>query len=523
MFNSLMPFLPILLIVGSVVGLLLIVSLFSRNYIKVPPNKMAVFFGRRHGEKGYKVITGGAKWKWPIVEDVLFMDLATFQLKLSLQGIPNKDGVKVNINAVATCKIKADDSSLGSAVERFLGKHNEEIHAVVLENLEGQLRAVLGTMTIEELIKERELLISKVKSEAATELDKIGVGIDILNIQNISDDMGYIKALGEKRTAEVKRDAAIGTANAERDAKQQSTTAQKDGAIKEAENAAMTAEAEKDRDVKKATYFAEVATEKARAEQAGPLAKAQAEQGVVIAQVKIDEERQKAQIGVQQQMIAVAEKQKEAEIVVPSKKAAEAVVATAEGAKRKQVIESEGGKQAVINAAEASKQRQELEGAGEASKVKAVGLANADAIRAKLLAEAEGAKAKLLAEAEGTKARLLAEAEGAKALNDALNDMSPGATLQLVLQKLPSILATVPAIVAEAAKPLGDIDKVVIIDNGGGTNANGMQKFAGQAPAVLLGLLQTAKEMGIDPTAMLDKIGIKATDVTDATVIEKKD
>ncbi len=519
--ESIMSFLPIILVVGSVIGLLLILSLLARNYIKVPPNRVAVFYGKRHGEKGYKVITGGAKWKWPIIEDVLFMDMAVFQLKLSLVGIPNKDGVKVNVNAVATCKIKGDDASLGSAVERFLGKTTSEIHMVVLENLEGQLRSVIGTMTIEELIKEREVLITKVKNEAATELDKIGVGIDILNIQNISDDMGYITALGEKRTAEVKRDATIGKANADRDAKQQSTTAQKDGSVKEAENQAMIADAEKNRDVKKAQYAAEVATEKAKSEMAGPLSKAKAEQGVIIEQVKIEEERQKAQIGVQEQMIAVAEKQKEAEIVVPSKKAAEAVIATAEGAKRKLVIESEGSKQSVINAAEANKQKQELEGSGEASKVKVVGLANAEAIRAKLLAEAEGTKAKLLAEAEGARARLLAEAEGAKALNEALDNMSEGATLQLILNKIPSILDKVPPIVAEAAKPLGDIDKVVIIDNGG--SGSGMQKFASQAPAVLLGLLQTAKEMGLNPEAMLSKVGIKATDIAETAPAEKKE
>lgn len=506
--------LPIILSVGSVVGLVLLVSLLARNYIKVPPNQMAVFFGRRHGEKGYRVVTGGARWKWPIIEDVLFMDLATFQLKVGLKGIPNKDGVKINVDAVATCKIKADESSLGAAVERFLGKRNEEIHTVVSENLEGQLRSVIGTMTIEELIKERELLIQKVKSEAASELDKIGVGIDILNIQNISDDKGYIEALGAKRVAEVKRDATIGTADAERAAKQQATTFEKDGAIKAAENQALTAEAEKERDVKRATYMAEVASEKAKADQAGPLANAKAMQGVVVEQVKVDEERAKAQIGVQEQMIAVASKQKEAEIVVPAKKNAEALVAQAEGAKKKAVVESEGTQQSQINVAMGASKKMELEGAGEASKTKAVGEAQAAAMKAKMLAEAEGTKAKLLAEAEGRRAMMLAEAEGAKAKNEALKEMSIGSILQMTLDKIPGLLEKMPEIVDAATKHLEAIDKVVIIDNGG-DGKSGIQKFASQGPAALLTLAQTAKEMGFDISGTLSKLGVKMEDVVE--------
>ena len=492
----------ILLVIFAAIGLMLLVGLITRNYIKVPPNQVAVFYGKRHGEHGYVVVTGGARFKWPLIEDVKVMDLAVFQQKLTLNGIPNKDGVKVNIIAVATCKIKTDTASLNAAVERFLGKRPEEIHAVVLENLEGQLRAVLGTMTIEQLIKEREVFANKVKSEATAELDKIGVGIDILNIQNIDDASGYITALGAARVSEVKRDATIGTANADRDAKLQSTTAQKDGNVRAAENDALTASAAKDRDVKIATYSAEVAAEQATAAQAGPLASAKAKQAVVIQEVAVEEQRQKAQIGVQEQIIAVATKAQEASIVVPAKKTAEAAVATAEGHKKQQVITSEGAKEAAINAAEAVKQTKTLEGAGEASRIEAIGKAEGAAIEAKLLAEAKGKQA-----------LMLAEAAGSKALNDALAEMSDGAILQMTLNKLPSIMAILPAIVKEAAAPLSAIGKVVVIDAGGNGTGSGMQKFAGQVPATLLSLLSMAKEMGLDPTAMLQKIGVKATDI----------
>lgn len=480
--------LPLIIVAGSVIGLLMLVAILAKNYIKVPPNRVAVFYGRKHGDKGYIVITGGAKFKIPIVEDVQFMDMAVFQQKLSLEQIPNKDGVKVNVNAVATCKIKSDPASLGAAVERFLGKRPEEIHIIVQENLEGQLRSVVGTMSVEELIKDREKLNNTVKSEAASELDKIGVQIDVLNIQNITDANGYIDALGKTQTAVVMRDAQIGQANANRDATKQSTTAEKDGAVTAADNEAQTAAAQKDRDVKKAGYSALVAAEQATAAQAGPLAEAKALQNVTAEKVRIDEAAAKAQIGVQEQMALVAAKRGEAEKVVPAQKEADAVAAKAAGEKRKQVIGSEGAREAAINAAEGEKQRLMLEGEGQAAKIRAIGLAEGDAIRAKLVAEAEG---------------ILKKAEAYKSLNE-------GAQMQLVLEKLPGIIQQLAGVVGEAAKPFGAIDKVVIIDQGGG-NSSGMQKFGAQLPTFLAGLVETLKQTGIDPSQLLARAGVNTT------------
>lgn len=490
--SSLSWLLPVGVVAGCVLGLIILIALLARNYIKVPPNKVAVFYGRKRGDKGYTVITGGAKFKWPIIENVQFMDMAVFQLKLQLAGIPNKDGVKLSLNAVATCKIKSDQVSLGAAVERFLGKQPGEIHTTVQENLEGQLRSVVGTMTIEQLIQDREALNNRVKSEATGELDKIGVQIDILNIQQITDEMGYIEALGVKRTSVVKSDAAIGKANAERDATQQSTTAIKDGQVTAAQNDAMTAEAAKERDVKKATYAAQIAAEQARAAQAGPLAKAQAEQGVIVQQVAVEEANQKAQIAVQARKAEVAAQRELAEKVIPAQRTAEATVAVAEGAKKSQIITSEGARDAAINAAEAARRTLELEGEGEAAKIRAIGLAKAAAIQAQLEAEAAG---------------LLKKANAYRAMDQA-------ATTQMILEKLPGILDKVPEIVAAAARPLSAIDKVVVIDQGGAQGGqSGIQRFIGQVPATLLNLLQTADQMGFDLKGMLSKIGIKATDI----------
>jgi flotillin len=474
--------LPLIVVVGAVVALIVVIALLAKNYIKVPPNKAAVFFGRKHLDKGFVVVTGGAKFKWPVIEDYQVMDMAAFQLKMPLKGIPNLDGVKVNIDAVATCKIKSDQASLNAAVERFLGKKDNDIHITVQENLEGQLRSVIGTMSIEQLIKDREALNNKVKSEADGELGKIGVGIDILNIQSITDDAGYIESLGKKRTAEVMRDASIGQANADKEAKQQATTAQKDGNVVAAQNDALTFEANKERDVKKATFDALVAAERARAEQAGPRSEAEAMQEVTKAQVGIEEARQRANIAVQEQMILVAEKEEQAKKVVPAEKEAAARVARAEGEKG-----------ATIKNAEAEKSKLVLEGEGQAARILAIGEAEGAAIKARLVGEAEG---------------LMKKAEAYKQLDDA-------GQFQMILEKLPSILEKFPAIVREAAQPLSAIDKVVIIDSANGQS--GMQKFAGQVPKNLGMLQEVMSQMGFDISGLLNKIGVTTKGLFDGT------
>ncbi|KKR54037.1 MAG: Band 7 protein [Parcubacteria group bacterium GW2011_GWA2_40_23] len=550
---------PIVMTAGGVVALIALVAVLARNLKKVPPNKVLVFYGRKHtteprhdadgkvieagGTKGFQVVTGGSKWKWPILEDCQEMDMASFQMKPQLKKIPNKDGVLVNVDAVASCKIKSEQSSLSAAVERFLGKTTQEIHAMVLEILEGQLRAVIGTMTVEQLIQDRETLNTRVKAEAMSELEKLGVGIDILNIQSINDDQGYIEALGKKRTAEVVRDAAIGKAEAEAETKKRSTTAAKDADVLAANNQAMTFEADKDRDVKKATYDALIKAEQARAEQAGPMAKAEAEQKVVVQQVKVDEERERANIEVQKQKALVAAQAEEAKTVVPARKAAEALVATAEGAKKKLVIdaegnrdaavataegeqkklviESEGNRDAAINAATAEQKKRVLESEGardaeinaataQGQKLELEGKGKAASIR--VIAEAEVYQAREVgkAQADAIEAKLLAEAKGILAKAEAYAKMDQRGALQLILEKLPSILEQLPAIVEAAAKPMSAIDKVVMI----GSDPNAPAKFAGNVPVFLAQLFETTKNLGFDLSGALKKLGIDATAIS---------
>ena len=253
-------------IAALVISIIGTITFITRNYIKVAPNQVAVFFGRKYKAKdgteiGFKVVTGGAKFKIPIVESVQMLDLSVFSIDLEVKKAPNKDGVYVNLKGVANVKILSDEASLMAACERFLHKTPEQIKDIAFKNLEGHLRAIAGGMTIEELVGDRTKLNQAVLNDAATDLKKLGLGVDLLTIQEVTDDNGYIDQLGKKRTSEVTRDAAMGKATADKESTIQTTTAKKDAALAENTNLVGIAESEKERDVKKANFVAQVAKE----------------------------------------------------------------------------------------------------------------------------------------------------------------------------------------------------------------------------------------------------------------------
>ncbi len=135
----------------------------------------------------------------------------------------------VSVKAVANVKIRGDDTSLQAAAERFLGMTPTTIQQVIFQTLEGHLRSILGTLTVEEVNSDRQSFAQKLTSEATVDLEKMGIGVDVLTIQEISDEEDYLNALGKRRTAEVKRDATIGEAEAHRDAKIKSALALQEG------------------------------------------------------------------------------------------------------------------------------------------------------------------------------------------------------------------------------------------------------------------------------------------------------
>ncbi len=533
----------ITVVLAGIFGLIAVALLFgflSRNIIKVPPNMVAILSGRKRsiadsqtGERrrvGYRVIRGGSAFRIPVLERVDYISLNIISIPLRIEGAYNIEGVPVSVNAVANVKVGGDDYSIGNAIERFLGMSSTEIEGVVHQTMEGHLRSILGTLTVEELNTDRQAFAQKMTAESAQDLARMGIIIDVLTIQQISDTYGYLEALGQKRTAEVKRDAEIGRAEADRDARTRAADAQRDASTAEARAEALIAEAQRDTDVSKAQFQASINAEQARSAQAGPLAQAEAQKGVVVAQQQVEVARTEASIQVQEAEARRRERELEATVLKQADAEREAVIISAEGQKQAAVLQAEGDQQATITRAEGNSRERELLGTGEASRIRQVGEAEADAQkaaaaakRADLLAEAEGTRARLLAEAEGLRAALLAEAEGKKQLAEALNAYN-GQAIQLLMYQ--AFVEELPKMVEAAALPMSQIDKVVLIDGGAGSNGHGssggtLGRYAGQLPVIVQQMSENfAAATGIDLMDMIkDKLGVEDDEEVARTII----
>jgi flotillin len=410
-------------------------------------------------------------------------------------------GVPVSVKAVANVKIRGDETSLQAAAERFLGMTHDQVQKVIFQTLEGHLRSILGTLTVEEVNSDRQSFAQKLTSEAAADLEKMGLGVDVLTIQEISDDEEYLNALGKRRTAEVKRDATIGEAEAHRDAKIKSSQALQEGEKAKFQADAEIAQSQRDFAIRQAQYQAEIETQKARAAQAGPLSEATARQSVVAEEVKVERTRTQELISVQEQEVLRKQKELEATVIKPAEADRLAAVVRAEAAKQSAILEAEGRRAALIALAEAEQEKLRKEGAGRAAAVEAEGKAEAAKIEAIGLAQAKAIEAQGVAEA----AAILRKAEAWKEFNEA-------ARLQTVLEKLPAILQASSGIFGAVAAPLGNIDKLVVIDQGNGHadgGSSGLGRLAKTSPAVVFSVLQQLEALGLNVPAVMQQLGLQ--------------
>lgn len=497
----------ILAVLTAVLAFLAAAWLFSRNYIKVSPNTVAVLSGRKRKlpdgrTVGYRMVRGGAALRIPLLEKVEYLHLNVMTIPLEIRRAYTLKGVPVSVKAVANVKIRGDDTSLQASAERFLGMTHDEVQKVIFQTLEGHLRSILGTLTVEEVNSDRQSFAQKLTSEAAVDLEKMGLGVDVLTIQEISDEEGYLDALGKRRTAEVKRDATIGEAEAHRDAKIKSAEALQEGERAKFQADAEIAQANRDFSIRQAQYQAEIETQKARAAQAGPLADATARQGVVAEEVKVERTRTQEHISVQEQEVLRRQKELEATVIKPAEADRLAAVVRAEGNKQSSILEAEGRRASLIALAEAEQEKLRKEGVGRAAAVEAEGLAEAAKIEAIGLAQAKAIEAQGVAEATA----ILRKAEAWKEFNDA-------ARLQTILEKLPAIIQASTGVFGAVAAPLGNIDKLVVIDQGTGSPSNGggsgLERLAKTSPSVVFNLLQQLEALGITVPSVMQQLGVK--------------
>jgi flotillin len=485
-----------------------LVMMMVRNWRKCAPNEALVLSGRRHkikdddgkivGERGYRLIVGGAAFQFPILEKLDRIGLETFQVAFSVSDAPNTDGVEMDVEAYANLRVSSEPNILGAAVERLLGKTPQEIIELCRNTLEGQLRMIVGTLTIEQMVRDREMIAGKVLEVAQTELEKLGIKLDNFVIKGIADKVGYIEALGKRKTAEVKRDAIIGEAEATREATIRSTTAVREGEQKKLENEQLVALAARDLAVKQAGYKAETDTAQAKAALAGAMQTAEVEKDLKVKQAQVEAADQEARIKVAEQNAARREKELIAEKIKPAEAEKTSVIIRADGEKQALVLKAQGESEAKKVAAEAEKIQLTAHGEGEGASQKAI-----------LMAKAEG-------EAAQVEKKMLAEATGTAKMAEALGAMTDKAQLIIILDRLPKLLEeggealekVATAIFSSVAAPLGNIDNLNIVDIGG--NGKGLNQLSTLVPKTVMETMAAFKGAGIDFTPILEKFGINA-------------
>src|SRR5213082_2929834 len=302
---------PIVIVVLGVGAFLLIWMVLSR-YTKVGPNDVLVISGRRHKlidpdgtvrTVGFRVVKGGGVFVWPVTEKVDVLSLELLTIDVQTPEVYTSKGVPVKVDGVAQVKVKGDDISVATAAEQFLSKSTDEIKNVATQTLEGHLRAILGTMTVEDIYQNRDAFASKVQEVAAGDMANMRLGIVSFTIRDIKDGQGYLEALGKPRIAQVKRDATIAQAEADRDAMIRSSQATQAG--QEAKFLADTkiAEAQRDYQSNVAQYQAAVNQRKAEADLAYDLQKFKTGQLVKAEEVQVNIIEKQKQIELQQQEI----------------------------------------------------------------------------------------------------------------------------------------------------------------------------------------------------------------------------
>src|SRR2546422_8444581 len=464
------------LILGIVLAAFLLIAIYASRYKKVPPDKAMVVYGRKTkaGRAGYQVITGGGKWILPIVEAYEFLPLDVRTLDVVVTEIVTdvkQSGAKINIKAVAQVRISDDPNTLRTAASQLLHKRDDQINEIALKTLEGHVRSICATLSVEEVNSDRDAIATQIQGLAANVLKNMGLEIRSFVIKEIEDEHGYLDALGVKRTEEVKRDARIGKANANREAPIAEALAAQLGEKANADAEANVAMFHRDRDITIQQSQSQVEMERANKEIAFGLQTAKRQQELIVEQRRIDIRAKEQEVLVQQQEVLRRQQEQEAAQVVPARMSADAVAATADGEKRKLILTAEGEKERASLVAEGERERLARPAAGEAERIRQEGTAEADIIRLKGEAQAYAIKATGLAEAEAMRAKA-----------EAWEQYGRAAVTQLIVEKLPEI-------VANAAKSLETTQKLIIMGERGPSQLVGsVVDIAATAPALVKAL-----------------------------------
>src|SRR5438270_7087179 len=442
----------------GVLVILMILSMLAKLYNQVGPHEALIVYGFR----GKRVVIGHGAIIWPVVESskLLSLELMSFDVAPQ-QDLYTNQGVAVTVEAVAQIKVKSDNTSINTAAEQFLTKTPDQREGLIRLVMEGHLRGIIGQLTVEQIVKEPEMVAERMRSTCMDDMSKMGLEVISFTIREVRDKNEYITIMGRPDVARIRRDAEIAAAEAERDTAIRRAVALREAAvaksaadqervIAETASLAKQAEAQRDLDIQKAQYTEQSRRQEAMADKAYELQTNVMQQQVVAEQVKVQQIEEEQQVKVQ-----------EAEILRHEKELIATVLKGSE-------IEAKR----IQNIATAEKARITTEAEGRAAAARAQG-------------EAQAAITRLQGSAEADIIFSKGEAE-AKAMNvkaEAYQEWNQAAVVDRLITGLPEVVRAMAA-------PLANVDKITIVSTGndgaaGASKITGdMAKIAAQVPAL---------------------------------------
>ena len=476
-------------IVAAVLGIVLILTVVLRMWKKVPQDKAGVVTGMKK-----RVITGGGGLVIPVFERIDYISLGNIPLSVATRSSLSSQGVPISVITTAVIKVRNEKNSILTAIEQFTGRNEKEIidniQGTAIAVLEGKLREIIATMTVEELYQKREEFSSRVQEVVGTELGNMGLEVKNFTITDISDENGYIKALGDGMIAQRKKDAEIQKAEAARDMQIKTSQARQEGESAKLKAEADIAQAAKDKAVLEANYMQEQQTAQAKAELAHDIQSNITQKDVIQAQMD-------AELLKQQRQKEIAEAQIQVQIASEQKKI--------ELAQKQAERTKESLRVTIVEPANAEKAKQMADADAEKYRQIAQAQARAESKKVEAQAEADAIAKTGIAEAEATKAKGIAEAEAMEKKAEAYEKYGQAAMMEMLVKVLPQMAEQV-------AKPLQSIDKVTIIDSTDSSNGSGVGQMGGYVPSVLAKTIESIKET----------TGFDITDVMKANTIQAK-
>ncbi|MGI8792974.1 MAG: flotillin family protein [Acidimicrobiales bacterium] len=435
---------------------------------------------------GQKVVMGASTFVLPVVQKLAILDLSSRQIAISVGSAVSAQGIKCSLEGVAIVKVGGTEDAVRASAQRFLGQQNE-IEPFTQEVLAGSLRAIVGRLSVEEIVKDRAAFAREVAEEAESSLTNQGLVLDTFQLQDIKTEGNYLQDLGRPEAARAEKEASIAEAMARRESEEARIKAEEEIAV-----------ANRELELRKALILSETDAAAANARASGPLAKAAKDQEVFRAQELVAE-----------RMAALKERELDTEVRKPADAERYAVEQKAEGDKSKRVREAEAARIASVEAAQAHAEEDRLVGAGErqrrqelAKAVELEGAAQGAAERSRRAAAAEALELEGSAEAAAIRARGDAEAAAMEKKATAYEQYGQAAILDLLADMLPQL-------VREAAAPLAAVDKMTVISTDG---ASQITKNAAQN--VTQGLQLASDLLGIDLAQLFQGLANQRSQLT---------